>query len=38
MQDIQGISEEHGQEEQPAELRHSNRLKEKLLVHFGKKI
>ena len=38
MQDIQEISEEHGLEEPPAELRHSNRLKEKLLDHFGEKI
>ena len=34
MQDV----EEHGLKETPAELRHSNRLKEKLLDHFGKKI
>ena len=38
MQDIQEISEEHGLEEPPAKLRHSGRLKEKLLEHFGKKI
>ena len=38
MQDIQEISEEHGLEEPLAELRHSDRLKEKLLDHFGEKI
>ena len=38
MQDIQEISEEQGLEEQPAEFRHNNRLKEKLLDHFGEKI
>ena len=38
MQDIQEISEEHGLEEPPAEFRHRNRMKEKLLVHFGEKI
>ena len=38
MQDIQEISEEHSLEEPPAELRHSNRLKEKFLDHFGEKI
>ena len=29
------LSEKHGQKKQPAELRHSNRLKEKPLDHFG---
>ena len=38
MQYIQEISEEHGLEESPAELRHSNRLKQKLLKHFGEEI
>ena len=38
MQDIQEISEEHGLEEPIAEFRYSNRLKEKLLDHFGEKI
>ena len=38
MKDIQEISEEHGLEEPPAEFRHINRLKEKLLDHFGEKI
>ena len=38
MQDIQKISEEYGLEEPPAKLRHSDRLKGKLLDHFGKKI
>ena len=35
MQDIQEISEEHGLQEHPAELRDSGRLKEKLLYQFG---
>ena len=38
MQDIEEISEEHGLEEPLAELRYSERLKEKLLDHFGEKI
>ena len=38
MQDIQEISEGHGLEESPAKLRHSNRLKEKLLHHYDEKI
>ena len=38
MQDIQKISEKHGLEEPPAELRHGDRSKEKLLYHFGEKI
>ena len=35
MQDIQEISEKHGPEEPSVELRHSNRLKEKLLDRFN---
>ena len=38
MHDIQEISKEHGLEEPPAEFRHSSRLKEKRLDHFGEKI
>ena len=38
IQDIQEISEKHGLEEPPAELRHSDRLKEKLLYNFGEKM
>ena len=38
MHDIQEISKEYGLEEPPAEFRHSNRLKEKRLDHFGEKI
>ena len=38
MQDIQKISEEYYLEEPPAKLRHSDRLKEKLVDHFVKKI
>ena len=38
MQDIQEISKEHRLEEPSAEFRHSNRLKEKRLDHFGEKI
>ena len=38
MRDAKEISEKNGLEEPPAEFRHSNRLKEKLLDHFGEKI
>lgn len=38
MQDIREISEEHGLEEPSAGLRHSSKLKEKPIEHFGKKI
>ena len=38
MKDILEISEEHGQEEPLAALRHSKRLKEKLLDQFREKI
>ena len=38
MHDIQEICKEHGLEEPPAELRHSNRLKEKRLDDFDEKI
>ena len=38
MKDIQEISEGHDLEESPAKMRHSNRLKENLLDHFGEKI
>ena len=38
MQDIREMSEEHGLEQTSPEFRHSNRLKEKLLDHFGEKL
>ena len=38
MRDTKEISEKNGPEEPPAEFRHSNRLKEKHLDHFGEKI
>ena len=38
MKDIQETSKEHGQEEPLAALRHSKRLKEKLLDQFREKI
>ena len=37
MQDIREISEERGLEQTSPEFRHSNRLKKKLLDHFGEK-
>ena len=38
MKDIQETSKEHGQEEPLAALRHSKRLKEKLLDQFRERI